>query len=219
MRAANTLFSDGQSRIQLRQVRSADVGAMILEESQRDYDLLLLGAAPTAPLHDALTRHLVDVSRIPLVIVRHGAEAPWLRVLVAVDGSLFSRYAAEFAFAYAGGAGSEVTLLHVVGEEAASFGSDVHAAERDVAHAIEASIRSNLGALGEAHGVEFAVRVVASASAGATIVAESNSGYYDLLVLGAENKRIAQPLFHGQGTAEILERSGCATAVVVPRVD
>ena len=37
-----------------------------------------------------------------------------------------------------------------------------------------------------------------------------------LLVLGAENKMLAQPLFFGQGTAAIVERAGCTTAVIVP---
>ena len=62
----------------------------------------------------------------------------------------------------------------------------------------------------------FDVRILASGDPGGTIIDESNSDYYDLLVMGAENKMLAQPLFFGQGTAAIVERAGCTTVVVVP---
>ena len=63
------------------------------------------------------------------------------------------------------------------------------------------------------------VRILASGDPGGTIIEETHSGHHDLLVLGAENKLLAQPLFFGQGTAAIVEQSGITTAVVVPRVD
>ena len=52
-------------------------------------------------------------------------------------------------------------------------------------------------------------------AAGETIVEESESGQYDLLVLYAEDKVFGRPLFFGQGTATILDRAGCTTAVLI----
>jgi nucleotide-binding universal stress UspA family protein len=60
------------------------------------------------------------------------------------------------------------------------------------------------------------VRIRASGAPGEIIIGESRSGHYDLLVIGAENKQLARPLFFGQGTAEIVARAGCTTVVVLP---
>jgi nucleotide-binding universal stress UspA family protein len=60
------------------------------------------------------------------------------------------------------------------------------------------------------------VRILGSAAPGDIIIGESRSGYYDLLVVGAENKQLARPLFFGQGTADLVARAGCTTAVVLP---
>jgi nucleotide-binding universal stress UspA family protein len=152
-----------------------------------------------------------------------GADAPFRSLLVPVDGSAVSRHAAELAFAYAGAAGAVVRVLHVLDEVRLASGSlpvldrrDHHELARERVEELEGLIRAELGPLAASHGANMSIRILASAAPGEVIIGESRSGYYDLLVLGAENKQLARPLFFGQGTAEIVERAGCATIVVLP---
>ena len=215
----------GSGRLGVRRVVDADVAAAIVRESRRDYDLILMGAAGDEPLYDPVTQGVVRNARVPVVLVSHRGEdsEAFTRILVPVDGSLFSRHAAELAFAYAGASGNaEVTLLHVADETRVAVGS-LPLPERSVAHALsgtrrhelEAQLHAALGPTASRYGVDFEARILTGGAPGETIVEESESGHYDLLVLGAEDKVFGRPLFFGQGTATILERAGCTTAVLI----
>jgi nucleotide-binding universal stress UspA family protein len=227
-RAAGWL-GDQQKRMNVRRVRAVSPAVAVLEESARDYDLLLLGAAPRHLLGHSMIADVVAGTKLPTIIVRSTDSPPpeaFRRLLVPVDGSIFSRYAAEFAFSYADAVKAHVTLLHVLNEARVLTGA-LAIPETRAAHTLETAqeatlaerIRADYGALAAAHHSEWDVRILASGDPGDTIIREASSDYYDLLVLGAENKMLAQPLFFGQGTASIVERAGCTTAVVVPRVE
>jgi Kef-type K+ transport system membrane component KefB len=220
----------------VRRVRGADVGATVLEEAGRDYDLVLMGAAADRPLEDPLALRVARDCPTPLVLVHDHAgparasgptaaagDACFRSLLVPVDGSIFSRYAAELALAYAGAASSEVRLLHVVDDGRLSAGSipvperaNRHELARGRVEELEEQILAEFGPLAASHGARMTVRILGSAAPGEIIIGESRSGYYDLLVVGAENKQLAKPLFFGQGTADLVARAGCTTAVVLP---
>lgn len=208
-----------------KRLRAGDLTRAVTEESSRDYDLLFLGAAPERPLQDSLAQHIVHASPVPVVIVsrrQHPDRLPTGMVLVPVDGSLFARYGTELAFAFASATGAEVRVLHVLNAGRLGAGrkgqerEEAQARVREEVHTMEARLREELGPLAEARGVSMSIRVLVDESPVEIIIAESRSGNYDLLVLGAENKMLGQPLFFGQGTAEIMERAGCTTAVVLP---
>jgi nucleotide-binding universal stress UspA family protein len=208
---------------------NADIANAVIVEAGRDYDLLMIGAAPEAPLHDPLMRRIIELAPIHVVLVRRATREPppsGPRLLVPVDGSLFSRYAAEFAFAYAGATQGSVTLLHVISESRLASGSFPMPQRRSgralthvVAAELERQLERDFGALAARDEVGFSARIITGGAPSEIIISESRSGYHDLLVIGAENKLLGTPLFYGQGTAEILERSECTTAVVVPRMD
>lgn len=189
----------------------------------------MIGAAPRHLTGHSMISDVLRESRVPAVIVRAMAHDPpdrFQRVLVPVDGSVFSRNAAEFAFAYAQAAGARVTLLHVVSETRVLTGAlaipesrEAHALEESAETRLEARIRDDYGALAAASGVAWDVRILASGDPAGTIIDETRSDHYDLLVLGAENKLLSQPLFFGQGTASIVEGAEVTTAVVVPKLD
>lgn len=216
---------DGDERLfSEKRVASADPAGTVLEEAARDYDLLMLGAAPRHLAQGSVTGKIVTSAPTTTVLVRAGEELPerFGRVLVALDGSLFSHAAAEFAFAYATAANAEVTLLHVVNEARVASGAliapDTHEARTidESEHAsLEARIREEYQSFSESDR-PFGVRIFASGDPAETITEVANAGDFDLLVLGAENKLLGQPLFFGQGTASIVERTECTTAVVVP---
>lgn len=226
------LISKGPGSFRRRRVSGGDVGDAIVKEAAFDYDLLFLGAAPEKALHDPFAQRIVSDSPITVVIVRDGRdgdEPPATTprgILVPIDGSLFTRYAAEFAFAYAAAGNQPVTLLHVLNPvrfmsgsmpmpERTESGEVTQRQRRDV----ETRLREGMGPLAAHHGATFTVRVLSRGAPAETIIHESQASHYQLLVLGAENKSLLQPLFFGQGTAEVVERAGCTTAVVVPRLD
>ena len=229
LRQAAEVVGGGEGKLLTRQLRRPDVVRAILQEAGRDYDLMMIGAAGYAPLQNPMTQRIVKDSPIPVVIVRRSSQplpAAGPRLLVPFDGSLFSRYAVEFSFAYAAASEGQVTILHVV-NEARLTSSSLPVTERRLAQAadpletadFDAQLQLALGPAASRHGAAFSTRIVTGGSPAETIVAESNSDYHDLLVLGAENKLVGAFLFFGQGTAEILERAGCTTAVVVPRFE
>jgi Kef-type K+ transport system membrane component KefB len=227
----------------VRQVRAEDVARAVVEEARRDYDLLLLGAAQERVLDDPLALQIVRSAPVPVVIVRgRGPDQPWSvddgadaaatvggaaapsfrRLLVPVDGSVFSRYAAELALAYAGASGAKVRILHVLSKSWLTDASIPvttrrdHEARRARIDQAEQQIRKELEPLAAAYQASFAIRVLSSGAPREIIIGESRSGDYDLLVLGTESKLLGQPFFIGQGTAEIAERAGCTTAIVLP---
>jgi len=241
-RAAAVVDGDGD-HFTVRQVRAQDVGAAVVEEARRDYDLVFLGAARERILDDPLALEIVRHAPLPVVIVRGSDVVPPLdperttadarstgeglfrRLLVPVDGSIFSRYAAELALAYAGAAGARVRILHVLAKTRMAEGSipvadrrDHHDARRALIEQAEAQIRKELEPLALAYQTSFSIRVLTSGVPREIIIGESRSGDYDLLVLGTETKLLGQPFFIGQGSAEIAERAGCTTAIVLPGV-
>ena len=218
----------GQRRaLAVKRVSSAEPAAAVLGEAGRDYDILMLGAAPHHLVERSMIGDVLAGTKLPTVIVRAAAGTlpdRFERIVVPVDGSVFARQAAEFAFAYAGATGSAtVTLLHVVDETRVLTGS-LTVSDQRTAHVLdeqeetpaEARIRETFGSMAAAYETDWDVRVLGSGDPSATIIEESRSDRCDLLVLGAENKMLSQPLFFGQGTAAIVERAGCTTAVVVP---
>lgn len=220
-------LGDQRKRLSIKRVRSSSPAEAILAEQQRDYDLLMVGAAPRHLVGGSMLTEVLRETTLTSVIVRAtegGVPAHFERILVPIDGSVFSRVAAEFAFALARAAGASVTLLHVIDETRIVAGS-LPVPDTRTAHVLEETeevrvaqrLREDFAALAETHGIALDVRVLGSGDPSGTIIRESWSGMTDLVVLGAENKMLSQPLFFGQGTASIVERAGCTTAVVVPR--
>jgi Kef-type K+ transport system membrane component KefB len=208
-----------------KRVASAEPTHAVLAEAARDYDLLMLGAAPRQLGSASLTDRVLEGAKMPAVVVRAGAEPPqtFSRLLVPLDGSVFSRAAAELAFAYARSAEAEVTLLHVVNETRMSSGSvampevhEAHSVGADERADVEQHIRAEYAPRGAENGVAYDVRVLASGDPTTTIVEFANTGAFDLLLVGADHKRLTQPVFVGQGTAALMDRVECAVAVVVP---
>jgi len=229
-------LGDERKRLHVRRIASDEPASAILSEAARDYDLLMIGAAPWHLTGQSMIGEVMAASRIPAIIVRRADDAlpsperpdppedgPFRRILVPVDGSQVSMHAADFALAYAKAVDARVTLLHVRNETRVVTGSLAvpesrrrHALSAESELALAERIRADYGAMAERYGVSFQVRILASGDPGGTIIEESHSRHFDLLVLGAENKLLAQPLFFGQGTAAIVERAGCTAAVVVP---
>ncbi len=226
-RAAERL-GDQRRLLTVQRMIAIDPAACVVTESQRDYDVVMIGAAPHHLVEASVVSRVIAQLRVPAIIVRAAGGAPperYERVLVPLDGSVFSRAAAKFAFAYAQAVGAHVTLLHVLNETRVATGTlvapeqrEAHTPARAVEESLEARIRSEVKAFAAHDGVSYEVRILASGDPGGTILETARTDAVSLLILGAENKLLAQPLFFGQGTAAIVERAECTTAVVVPYI-
>src|SRR5690606_15988940 len=104
------------------------------------------------------------------------------RLLVPVEGSSFSRFAAEFAFAYAAAVGARVTVLHVLNEARVLTGAltipesrSAHAVDESQEETLAARIRADYGTVADAATVEWDVRVLASGDPAGTIIEQSDS--------------------------------------------
>lgn len=218
---------DGNARaFSTKRATSTDPAGAILTEAARDYDLLMLGAAPQHVAESTMTGRIVSNARLPAIVVRAGdggVPAAFKRILVPLDGSVFSHAAAEFAFRYAGATSAQLVLLHVLNETRLTTGAvslpesheshPVNAVRRSV---LERDIRAEYDRLAAEANMSYEVRLLVSGDPTDTIVEVASTGEFDLIVLGAENKLIAQPLFFGQGTASIVDQVECTAAVVVP---
>jgi nucleotide-binding universal stress UspA family protein len=196
----------GGGRLSTKEISATDVADAVLKEASRDYDLVFLGAAPDRAFDDPLARRVISEAPLPVVIVQSrspAGDACFGHILLPVDGGVYSRYAAELALAHAAGVGATVEVLHVVPDQG-------------LADDAEIELQALLGSLGTMDRSAVTVRVACHPRPAELIVAESQSGRYDLLVVGAETRLLGRPTLFGQGTAEIIDRAGCSTAVVLP---
>lgn len=207
---------------------ATDPAAKVVRESERDYDLLMIGAAPHNLSPTSIVSRVLAGVQIPSVVVRAGpAPLPtcFERLLVPLDGSLFAHAAAEFAFAYAAATSAHLTLLHVLNESRVTTATllaperrDTRAVQGAREKEIETRIRCDFESVAQRSGLSYDVRVVASGDPGGTVLEVAQTDSADLIVLGAESRLLTRPLFFGQDTSEILENAGCTVAVVAPFV-
>lgn len=95
----------------VRQIASNSVSQAILNEAQRGFDVIMIGASGRgATLGGRILEEVVVSARCHVVIVKAGNSEQHQRLFVPIDGSIASRVAAEFALVYAQASGAELTL-------------------------------------------------------------------------------------------------------------
>jgi Kef-type K+ transport system membrane component KefB/nucleotide-binding universal stress UspA family protein len=187
-------------------------------------------------------------SHVAIVKKRGKADGPYRRILVPVDGSFLSRVAVEFAVRYAEGVGdgAEVTIALVTDRDrshtsmpppaivpASTPPPSVHRSGTTVPQARANSLMLMVDSLAKDGGLEklspvFKATkvktkvVVRQPSDGGVnrlpVLAEANSGKYDLVVLGAENRAIHYRLFFGYDNEKLVEESRITVVLIVPKV-
>jgi nucleotide-binding universal stress UspA family protein len=192
----------------------------ILDEAQKDYDLIILGASEKASgsdiLFNPLTDQLVRLSPCPTMIVKGTRVAehwPPRRILVPTNGSASSRSAAEVAFVLARDENVQVTLLNVVEVEKRGdyrFDSSGRSRERQLSNAHQ--IVESLRLLGEAQEVKAETQVRVE-GAPETVILEIAEGY-DLIVLGTGARASLERVFLGPRVEAILDQATCPVIVV-----
>lgn len=177
-------------------VRTADAGAMILEEVERqEYDLVVLGVHLHRKLNrlrpKSLAKHLAGRLSVPLLVV-FPAWRKLERILVWTAGEEPDELALRLAGRMASQVDAEVTVLHVMSQVPLSADADVRDLERDADSLIKHRTREGeflqraLEILGEV-GVspsKYEVKVRHGLTV-EEIIDESEEGDFDLIVVGA----------------------------------
>lgn len=209
----------------------------IVEECELGYGVVGLGLADVTeggPL-GPVARDLVNACPIPLVLVRSARHLEtrlppaFTRAFVPVSGGRPSRAAQELAFNLSKELGTDVVLSHVLTERASSRAAalpvgpaaapatgssgDGDVAERLLQQAVD--LAAEIGVDTHAHVVR------ARSSPGEGIVAAATAAEADLIVLGAQARRLDDRPYLGANVEHVLEDSDATVVVVVlpERVD
>ncbi len=188
----------------------------IAEEASKGYDLLVIGIADMRDPDGGFSRAVSLIAQnfsAPIALAdAHGADAERLlrragRILVPVNGTEFSRRAAEIAFTVARASGALVTVLYVTRPDAtADRGREAARSTRRSDQAVVADI----GALADRFEVSMRHSMREHVAPVEAILEETKWGY-DLIVLGV-SRRPGETLFFGNTAAAVLER--CDTAIL-----
>jgi len=189
----------------------------IAEEARKGYDLLIIGIAnirePKGGFSTAVSL-IAQQFEGPLAVVdSRGSQVDRLfrqpKILVPVNGTEFSRRAAEVAFALARASNAEVTTLYVTRPAAAESGTPQRpqAVRRN-----DEAVLNDLSVLADRYGVKLRRSIRAHQAPIDAILGETKRGY-DLIVVGA-NRRRGETLFFGNTAAAVLERSDSSTLFV-----
>jgi Kef-type K+ transport system membrane component KefB/nucleotide-binding universal stress UspA family protein len=200
--------------------RAADA---ILDEAQKDYDLLVLGASEgknsSRVLFTPLVDHLVRVAPCTTMVV-HGAPffdgwAP-SRILVPTNGTLTARRAGELAFALAASGTEEVVVLNVVVQDRTSYRRAMKegAVERQLGSSYQ--IVEKLCALGESVGARTKAEVRVGAALEKVILETVERHRIELIILATDLRPGSDRLFLGPNVERVLTNAPCPVIVVNP---
>jgi Kef-type K+ transport system membrane component KefB/nucleotide-binding universal stress UspA family protein len=202
-------------------VEGAKAELAILEEAQKGYDLIVLGATERSGTSDSLFNPIVDLivraAPCPTMIVRGSAEKPrWppSRILVPTNGSASSKYAAEFGFALPRNNDDEVLILNVIAQGPTSYrldpGGQIQERELAIAHAIVDELRE----LGEAKGVRIDADVRFGRDPESVILKVAQKGEVGLIIIGTDVRVGSAKLFLGPRVERILTHAPCPVAIL-----
>lgn len=192
----------------------------ILDEAEKHYQLLVLGATEGARRGEALFHPIVDrmVRLAPsatLVVKGDGAATPWppRRILVPTNGSAAARNAADLAFLLATGEEEEALLLNVIEEPGglARYRA-TGASEREMRTHQE--IVDDLVERGEAQGANVRGSVAVGSDPETVVIETARREQIDLIVMGTDVRPGSDRLFLGPRVERILDNAPCPVVII-----
>jgi nucleotide-binding universal stress UspA family protein len=210
-----------QEEVTRRVVEANNPADAILDEAEKDYDLILLGAAERTSDSSTVFNHVVDdivrLAPCPTMVVKGRPDDenwPPKRILVPSDGTAAARNAAELAFKLAHGTDAQVSLLNVVIQENSNYRLDPTGAaqERQIANAYQ--IVQSLRRLAETEGVRADTEVRVARDPETAILTVADQLRHDLIVLGTDVRPGSEKLFLGPRVERILDASKCPVIIV-----
>ncbi|MFW5947385.1 MAG: universal stress protein, partial [Gemmatimonadota bacterium] len=234
-----SLFAETETALKV--VEGKRVADAILNEAEKDYDLIILGA-PEFPgrsevVFNPLVDYVVRMAPCTTMVVRGGSvPEDWKmrRLLVPTNGSVAARRAAEMAFALTapdrpddeagkedgetgaepGQAGADITILNVMveGEDPHHVDAGGKLMERRMAIARE--VVEEIRELGQGMGLSPTAEVRRGRDPETVIMDVAREMGKDLLVIGTDIRPGSDRLFLGPRVENLLLQASCPVVVV-----
>jgi len=206
--------------ISRRVVEADDAADAILQESAKDYDLLVLGAtepgnAPAGSVFHPLVDRLVRLAPCPAIVVS-GRERSGGRtgcILVPVDGSAPAHAAAELAITLALPGQDEVVALYVLRDTAYEGRYGLNVASADRQRSLAAEILHEVEGLGRSRDVRVRAVVETGGAEDEAILEAARSHDCGLIVLGADVRPGTNRLFLGPQVERVFRAAPCPVVV------
>jgi Kef-type K+ transport system membrane component KefB/nucleotide-binding universal stress UspA family protein len=202
-------------------VESNDVSNQVLNEAQKDYDMLMLGTVNSGKNSDSLfspvTDSLVRLSPSPITAVVYAKDIQenWKpkNILVPINGSVASRNAAEFAY-FLAGQEDQVTILNIISRDRNYWGHFIYNKTYNVQSVIAHSLVDELVDLGKFYKVSAKGKVRIANDLESEIVNITSSENIDLIVLGTSIKPASERLFLGPTVERIIKSASCPVIIL-----
>jgi Kef-type K+ transport system membrane component KefB/nucleotide-binding universal stress UspA family protein len=195
-------------------VERAPKSEVVAEEAEKGYSLMIVGLEKTVArrnqFHDDVTK-IASGFEGPLALVdvrdkllEHPLRAE-LNILVPINGTEYSRRAAEVAIAIARASHAPLTALYVA------------PGGRKRSRRYEEAILKDIAKLAESYDLDLRTAVRANLAAEDAIIKELSRKQYNLVVIGA-GRRPGEKLFFGDTAAALLEKSGRSLLFIASEV-
>lgn len=211
----------GKVAPEVRKVVALDVAAAIRDEAAHGVDIILIGSAGLSGIGGSLIEQVVADAPCHVAIMRASVPRPSYRSLfVPVDGSVASRLAVEFAHRYAENTGAELTLAVLTERrpQAAAYADQSGTyAGAEVRPTTDEDLE-RISVVFRASSLKPRVLPLVYDPLSSAVMSEVQTGRYDLVVLGAENRAIQHRLFFGYDNERLIRATRVPVIVVVPNV-
>jgi len=203
-------------------VPSSDVLNVVLDEAQKDYDLLVLGASRqeqegSSHLFSPVIDSLITLSPcLTMVVYTQKLSLDWSpqRILVPTNGSFAAKRAAEFSFLLASDQGTSVNILNVLEKDKNNWQEELNDDIFQRQLKIAEKITEELAHLGEMQGVVVYPHVQIGLEPETVIIDVARQKNSDLIVLGTDVRPASDRLFLGPRVERILKNAPCPMIVL-----
>jgi nucleotide-binding universal stress UspA family protein len=213
----------GSRGLMKRVVESSEPINAILDETRKDYQLVMVGATEATQestgdsLFSPAIDELVSLANCSTLIFKAAADqsdSDFEQILVPTNGSEYSLRAAELALRLASGRDCMVKFLHVVVRD--SEGSLISDRTEQLEYALGRGqqIVSEMVAYGESLGARCTGEVRIKESVAGGILEIVNRHEVELLLLGSNVRPGGERLFLGAEVERVLRHAPCAVIVV-----
>lgn len=200
-------------------VDSLDVINTILDEAQKDYDLLVLGASEKDADSNHLFSKIIDsvINLSPcLTAVVHADKlvADWApkNILVPTNGSFAAKRAVEFSFLIPSSEKETVTIFNVIEKNIWRYDAKDEIFQRQLKvaeHMVE-----DLKELAEAKGIHAMAEVQSGPEPETIILNAAKKKNIDLIILGTDVRPASNRLFLGPRVEYIIKNAPCPVIIL-----